>query len=137
MKRTGNRTNRTVAEDELEAYVLNNKEIMRNLKETFYKTGKSPSEFVKIIYNFQVPNSSNSTNKENGNGIDGCVASTTTYIWSDSVLYLLGPKPLHWYTLFAVNVAEHSVFIDLPCLCNDESLLDRFTYLVRSRVCNR
>ena len=54
------------------------------------------------------------------------------YIWSVPPLYLLGPKPLFWCTLFAINVPETSVTIELPCLCADEyyELLSRLTYLV-------
>ena len=39
---------------DLEAYVLNNKDLMDNLTETFFKTGKTSTEFVKIAYRFMV-----------------------------------------------------------------------------------
>ena len=131
--------------DDLQSYVMNNKEIMRNLKETFFRTGKDPSKFVKITYHFQLdlemPNSTNNTNstilvedyEDNITSYSNCSNQESTYIWSESALYLLGPKSLFWYTLFVVNIPEISIIIDLPCLCNgaNESLLNRFTYLVR------
>ena len=122
--------------DDLQSYVLNNKEIMRNLKETFFRTGEDPSEFVKITYRFQLemPNSTNNTNSNDEDNItSNCFNQESTYIWSESALYLLGPKSLFWYTLFVVNIPEVSITIDLPCLCNgaNGSLLSRFTYLVR------
>ena len=61
-----------------------------------------------------------------------CTDQQAVYIWSESPLYLFGPKPLFWFTLFAINVPETSVTIELPCLCVDEyyELLSRLTYLV-------
>ena len=61
-----------------------------------------------------------------------CTNHQTTYIWSTSVLYLLGPGPLFWLTLFAVNVPEANTTIELPCFCTDSyaDLLARLTYLV-------
>lgn len=121
--------------DDLQSYVLSSKETMRSLKETFFKTGRGPSKFVKIIYHFQVSNNTNDAVAVDNN-TSSCFSQQSTYIWSDSALYLLGPKPLFWYTLFAVNIPETSVTVYLPCLCNgvNESLLNRLTYLVRSEV---
>ena len=125
--------------DDLQSYVLSNKEIMRNLKETFFVTGEDPSEFVRITYHFllEMPNSTNNINsstiEDEDNITSSCFSHESTYIWSESALYLLGPKSLFWYTLFAVNIPEINITIDLPCLCNgvNENLLNRFTYLVR------
>lgn len=99
----------------------------------FYGTGKGVAKFIIITYNFQTPNSinydtENDTNVTIGNS-SNCSEHQTRYIWSESPLYLLGPKPLFWFTLFAVNVPETSATIDLPCLCDDayDSLLSRLT----------
>ena len=114
---------------QLDSYVLNNKAILRTLTETFFKTGEGVSQFVKFTYNFQVSNNSNSSSEDDS---IICTTHQTTYIWSTSVLYLLGPGPLFWLTLFAVNVPEASATIELPCFCTDSyaDLLARLTYLV-------
>ena len=123
---------------DLENYVLNNKDLMDNLTEVYFKTGKTHAEFVKITYKFKVllpvTNNTNDTtiSYDNDDGEFTCVANQKKFIWSSSALYLLGPKPLFWFTLFAVNVHESSITIDLPCLCNDDNLLPRLTYLVSS-----
>ena len=123
---------------DLEKYVLSNEDLMGNLTEAYFKTGKPFTEYVRITYKFKVllpvTNSSNDTISQAGND-DGqfiCVDSQTKFIWSSSALYLLGPEPLFWLTLFAVNVQESSVTIQLPCLCSDayDNLLTRLTYLV-------
>ena len=113
---------------DLEKYVLNNEILMENLAETFFTTGKAASNFVKITYNFQT---SNDKELEEDN-ITNCSSQQSTYIWSEAALYLLGPKSLFWCTLFAVNIREVKVTIELPCLCSDvyDDLLSRLTYLV-------
>ena len=113
---------------QLDSYVLKNESLLRILTETFFKTGGGASRFVKLTYNFQFSNSSNSSEDDTIN----CASRQTTYIWSTSALYLLGPRPLFWLTLFAVNIPEASATIDLPCFCTDAytNLLDRLTYLV-------
>ena len=45
---------------DLEKYVLNNKNLMENLTETFFITGKAASNFAKITYNFQTSNGEHS-----------------------------------------------------------------------------
>lgn len=128
---------------DLESYVLNNEDLMDELTELFFKTGKSSTEFVKITYKFQillpVNNNTNITNgvryydddDDNGDGEFTCIHNQKNFIWSSSALYLLGPKPLFWQTLFAVHVMESSITIHLPCLCSDVyDLLSRLTYLV-------
>ena len=69
---------------------------------------------------------------DDGEGESICIDDQKTFIWSNSALYLLGPKTLFWVTLFAVHVHESSITINLPCLCSDvyEDLLSRLTYLV-------
>ena len=116
---------------QLDSYVLNNKTILRTFTETFFKTGEGASQFVKFTYNFQIYNSSNLSNSSEDDLIN-CTNNQTTYVWSTSVLYLLGPRPLFWLTLFAVNVPEASATIGLPCFCTDAyaDLLARLTYLV-------
>ena len=123
----------------MEEHILNNKDLMDNLIEVYFKTGKTHAEFVIITYKFKVllppTNSTNNTISYAGNDSDHeftCVDSQKKFIWSSSALYLLGPKPLFWFTLFAVNVHESSITIDLPCLCSDayDNLLSRLTYLV-------
>jgi len=110
----------------LQAHVLNNEEIMDELTATFFTSGQTASKFVKITYNFQVSSSTNITDGLN------CSGHQDTYIWSEISLYLLGPKPLYWFTLFAINVPELAVSIELPCLCHDvyNSLLSRLTSMV-------
>ena len=110
---------------ELESYIQDNREVIEKLKAAFFETGKPPAKFVKLTYNFQVSNDTyNSMN---------CSNHQSKYIWSEQFLYLLGPQPLFWSTLFAVRVPESSIIITLPCLCHDvyDSLLSRLTYMVR------
>ena len=74
----------------------------------------------------------NDNDGDDGEGELICMDDQKKFIWSSSALYLLGPKPLFWLTLFAVDVRESSITINLPCLCSDvyEDLLSRLTYLV-------
>ena len=105
---------------ELDLYITNNTKLMKTLTETFFITGKDPSLFVKLNYNFQSLAQNNSTNDTIFENQDlNCTSHQTTYIWSESVLYLLGPRPLYLLSLFAVDVSEASVTIELPCLCED------------------
>ena len=115
---------------QLELYILNNKDILRTLTETFFKTGDGASQFVKITYNFEVSNHDGRNSTEDD--VANCTSHKATYMWSTSVLYLLGPRPLFWLTLFAVIVPEANGTVELPCLCADvlSNLLDRLTYLV-------
>ena len=124
---------------DLETYVLNNKDLMDSLTETFFKTGTSSTEFVKIFYKFTILMlSANNTANDTATYYDDddgeyiCADDQRKFIWSNSALYLLGPGPLFWMTLFAVHVPENTVTIQLPCLCNadHDSLLSRLTYLV-------
>ena len=123
-------TNCIAQYSQLDSYILNNKDLLRQLTESFFKTGDGASQFVKLTYKFQVYDRGNTT--EDDDIVINCTNSQTTYIWSTSVLYLLGPRPLLWLTLFAVIVPEASVTIELPCFCTDSytDLLDRLTYLV-------
>ena len=111
---------------DLEMHITNNTALMEKLAGTFYVTGKATSKFVKITYNFQT--SSNNMQSIQDNVTNCCI----TYVWSETALYLLGPKMMKYLTLFAVNIDEVDVTIELPCLCNDvyNSLLSRLTYLV-------
>ena len=116
---------------DLETYVTNNKILMEELAETFFTTGRAASKFVRITYNYQI-----SSNKESVQGnITNCFKYQSKYIWSEAALYLLGPKAMFWFTLFAVSINEVDVTIELPCLCNDvyNKLLSRLTYLVCTR----
>ena len=126
---------------ELDFYVTNNTKLMTTLTETFFITGKGPSLFVRLNYNFKSFAQNNSTNDTIFGDLN-CTSHQTTYIWSESVLYLLGPRPLYLLSLFAVDVSEASVTIELPCLCEDVQfeLLGRLTYLVSryiARNCNQ
>ena len=146
-KSYGNSSNCIRRYRDLQSYVLNNDDLMDDLSELFFETGKTPTEFVRITYRFTIllptGNSTNSTNNdtryynddEDDDDDDGkfvCINDQKKFIWSSSALYLLGPKPLFWLTLFAVHVRESSITIDLPCLCSDvhDDLLSRLTYLV-------
>ena len=121
---------------DLEDHILSNRYLLEQLINTFYRSGKHVSKFVYITYNAPFGMSSN----ESYNTTDlliadnNCTNHQAVYIWSESPLYLLGPKPLFWFTLFAINVPETSVTIESPCLCTDEyyKLLSRLTYLVSS-----
>jgi len=48
---------------ESESYVLSNNDIVDNLTEVFFRTGKLPSRYVKITYNFHISNPLNSSNE--------------------------------------------------------------------------
>jgi len=117
--------------NELDSYIINNTVLLRELTAAFYRTGKPPTEYVKIIYNFEACNQTGVNNTA-----VNCTSRQTKFIWSTTVLYLLGPKPLFWLTLFAVVVPEYGITVELPCLCWDEysGLLDRLTYLVREQI---
>ena len=110
--------------DDLESYVKGNRHVIAQLKGAFFVTGRRPSVFVNLTYNFLVLNVT----------AEHVASCTSNYIWSDQFFYLLGPRPLLWFTLFAVIVREHSATIDLTelFLCSDvyDSLLSRFTYMV-------
>jgi len=119
---------------ELNSYILKQQDILDKLTEAFFRDGEDASQFVKINYNFKLH--LNSTNNESNGTMEddsfNCTDEHELYIWSSSALYMLGPKPLFWLTLFAVNVGETSVTIELPCLCGSyDRLLSRLTYLVR------
>ena len=62
-------------------------------------------------------------NYDNNNDEFAYVNIQKKFIWGDSALYLLGPEPLFWLTLFAVNVHDSSITIHLPCLCNDALMI--------------
>ena len=113
---------------DLEIYIKNNKGIMEALAKTFFTTGKTVSKFVKITYDFQTSNDTQSIEDETAN------RQQSTYVWSETSLYLLGPRALYWFTLSAICVDEVDVTIELPCLCDDhdvyDSLLSRLTFLV-------
>ena len=128
---------------DLQSYVLNNEDLMDELTELFFETGKIPTKFVKITYRFQIllpvdsySDNTNETVHYSNYSEFTCINSQKKFIWSSSALYLLGPAPLFWMTLFAVYVPETSATINLPCLCNDayDDLLSRLTYLVSSYV---
>ena len=118
---------------ELELHVTSSIVIIEELKIAFFSTGNNPTKYVKLIYNFKVSDSTT-------NSVAHCSNKTTTYIWSDSALYLLGPT-LVWSTFFALDISGYWITIDLPCLCFDEygELLSRLTYLVQyfNYVCMR
>ena len=118
-----------------ELYIINNKTLLKIITEAFFVTGKSASVYVKLKYNFQSFTQENNTNETVlENEEFNCTSYQATYIWSESVLYLLGPRPLYFLTLFAVNITEASLTLELPCLCSDVQfdLLARLTYLVSS-----
>jgi len=115
---------------ELQSYIVENKTVLNRIVETFLKTGKVLSNFVKIQYDFEI--SENIINETTDEKDVICAKHRDVYFWSSSPLYLLGPKPLFFSTLFAVDVAEENVTISLPCLCKDVhgSFLSRLTYMV-------
>jgi len=137
---------------QLQTYILDNQDLLDQLTETFYGTGEDTAQFVRITYDFQIYKTNSTTNGSNGSNITSsssptnssydvmmegdsfnCTNQQELYIWSSSPYFLLGPKALYWFTLFAVNVRESSVTIQLPCLCEEmhDRLLSRLTYLVR------
>ena len=99
----------------------------------FFETGKVPSKVVNLVYNFQVSNGSITSAEEST--VMSCSNYQMKYVWSESFIYLLGPRPLMYFTLFAVrvNVLEDDAAIDLPCMCLDTYgiLLSRLTYMVK------
>ena len=119
--------------DTLETYVQNNKSIINDLAQVFYRTGYSPAKFVRITYKFQIPSYFNDSNGSNSSiENDTCSSIQKMYYWSTSPVYLLGPQPLFYLSLFAVIVREENVIIQLPCLeaSDQKALLSRLTYLV-------
>ena len=112
---------------DLKSYIKGNRAFMETFKHAYFVTDKIPSAFVIIIYNFQLVDSSD------GNVLN-CSNHQTTYIWSQKLLYLLGPGPLYWYTFLAVTVPEYEITINLPCLYQRRDaysdLLSRLTYMV-------
>ena len=119
---------------ELDCYIIKNDTLLRQLVEAFFDTGERPSQYVKITYKYSTFTNSNCTHDTMDNA--NCTIRQTMYIWSESVLYLLGPEPLLMLTLFAIHIPEASVNIQLPCLCEDVQfeLLDRLTHLVRKHA---
>ena len=117
---------------QLESYILNNDDLLRTFTESFFRTGERNSQFIKFTYNFKLCSNGNSSDYEYY--AKNCTSSQVAYIWSESVLYLLGVRPLFWLTLFAVNVPETKATIKLPCFCSDAYMdyLARLTYLVCS-----
>ena len=117
---------------ELDLYIRKNSGVKENLTNAFFVTGKTPSRFVKLTYKFQVANDTDAVFAGEDNYYTSCFDHQSKYIWSDHFLYLLGPKPLFWFTLFAVGPVENETTIELPCLCHDVygSLLSRLTYMV-------
>ena len=120
---------------DLEEYILNSTDLLDKVKETFFKTGRHVSKFVYITHIVKIGISSSQSNNTDLDDVDAginCIDHQTVYIWSESPLYLLGPKPLFWFTLFAINVHETSVTIELPCIYGDVyyDLLSRLMYLV-------
>ena len=111
--------------DDLESYILSNKRLLGKLRKTFFKSNYGTSKFVRITYSFRayytISNSSRSKNCSYYPNIKKCSYhhDQTTYIWSESALYLLGPKRLFWLTLFAINIPEADVTIELPGLCKE------------------
>ena len=120
---------------DLQMYVLNNKDLMDNLTEVFFETGKPPTEFVRITYRFKaLITNTNTTYYDNHDGEFELqyIDKQKKFIWSSSALYLLGTKPLFHQTLFAVYLQALDITIDLPCLCShvSDDLLSRLTYFV-------
>ena len=110
--------------DDLDSLIINDKNLRRTLTQVFYDPGKEAPQFIKLHYSYLAGHNC-STNK------------TTTYIWSESVLYLIGPPFLVCATLFAVkNNLNTSQTIELPCLCVDDdqqaAILDFLTYMVKN-----
>jgi len=114
----------------LESYILSNQIVLTRIKEAFFKTGKAPSNFVKIRYDFYITNDTKERDNIN------CTPHQDVYFWSSSPLYLLGPKALRYSTIFAIDVSEEIVTISLPCLCKNVHgpLLSRLTYLVSNKL---
>ena len=95
---------------DLESYILSNRELLGNLTEAFFRSDEGFSEFIKITYKLQIIDTAydmNDTEYEN-------LSYQRMYVWSESAFYLLGPKPLLWLTLLAINIPETSVAIQLP-----------------------
>ena len=116
---------------ELNTHILSNKELLNNLTEAFFPAGEAPSTFVTITYRYSVTSNDNVSNSSETDYID----LYDYYIWSEKVLYLqflCCPKALQLLTLFAIQVSEGSVTVQLPRLCREtrSKLLSRLTYQV-------
>ena len=88
---------------DVEKYIMENEKLIEKLAETFFTTGRAPSSFVKITYNFQISYTRHD-NQSTEDSISNCSNQQSTYIWSTTALYLVGPNALFWCTLFAVNI---------------------------------
>lgn len=119
----------------LESYILSNKTVLHEIKRAFFSTGQVPSSFVRISYEFHVLDSTTGILVENVT--NNCYKHQEFYFWSSSPLLLFGPQPLLYLTLFAVNVPEQAVTIQLPGLCNDtyNDFLSELTYRVNIIKC--
>jgi len=109
----------------LESYILGNNDILSTLTEAFYQSDDDPAQFVKITYQYQVLDTNDTDNNT-------CNNHTIQYFWSTSPIFLLGPGPMFWLSLFAIYPPETKVNIQLPCLQQDSKrkLLSRLTYFV-------
>lgn len=91
---TNNGTTNCISDySSLESYVKNDKAIVDKLTKTFYRTGHSPARFVRITYKFQIPAHNNDSENKNESS---CIPTERLYYWSESPVYLLGPRPLYY-----------------------------------------
>ncbi|XP_065885191.1 uncharacterized protein [Dysidea avara] len=111
--------------EDLEASLRGDDEQIATLARSFYRTGKDPTKYIIITYEFQIPSSDSSNSS--------CVSIERSYIWSTSPVFLLGPRALSWLSLFSISVHEGSVTLRLPCIqeTSQRDLLARLTYLIR------
>ena len=110
--------------DDLDSRITSNKNFRRKLTQVFYDPGKGAPQYVKLHYSYLA-------------GHNCSINKTTIYIWSESVLYLIGPPFLVSVTLLAVkNNLNTFQTIELPCLCADDdqqaAILDFLTYMVKN-----
>ena len=90
---------------DLEKYTMKNEKLIEKLAETLFTTGRAPSSFVKITYYLQNSYTRHHNQLQSAeHSISNCSNQQSTYIWSTTALYLIGPNVLFWCTLFAVNI---------------------------------
>ena len=64
---------------DVEKYIMKNEKLIEKLAETFFTTGRAPSSFVKITYNFQISYTRHD-NQSTEDSISNCSNQQSTYI---------------------------------------------------------
>ena len=113
---------------DLEKHIEKNETLLDYLRESFYKGGKD-TEFARLYYEFTTYDC---TSNESYDRIEKNYYSSQ-YIWSSSFIYLFGPDPLFYSSIYVIFFpVDTNITIHLPCICEDkyEDLLSTLTSMV-------